>query len=247
MTSADLFTQFMDFQYKARAGKIGTNFSVLAKSMVSCNRNVYSSNKNTFDVTEHLYTGEGNPIEYWYYNGKAVHDEIINIIKEKYINDREYIAIEKAKEDYKRIHGKEPDYGNFNEILEYSLDVGAIARNSLAGSNNNTFCFNGERINSFGTRISNFDQIIREYKKVTNKDKLLKEKVEAETAVKNIKRYINEREGEIDRLKKEKKDRLVKLKDETARLKEEIKETEKEVARLEKEYQEKKEAYEKLK
>ena len=247
MTSADLSEQFADFQYKVRAGKIVTNFSVLAKSMVSCNRFVYSSNKNTFNVTEHLYTGSGNPIEYWYNDGKAVHDEIINIIKGNYIKDREDVAMEKAIQDYKKIHGKEPDYGNFNEILEYSLDVGAIARNSSAGPNKNTFCFNGETINSFGTRIYDFDQIIREYKKVTNKDDLLKEKVDAETTIKNIKRYVNEREGEIDRLKKEKKDRLVRLKDETARLKEEIKETEKEIARLEKEYKEKKEAYEKLK
>ena len=248
MASADLYKNLIEFQYKAEVGRNSTNFSILAKSMVSCNRYVYSSNKNTFNDKEHLYTGERNPIEYWYNDGKAVRDELINIIKEKYANEENHIAMEKAKEDYRKKHGKNPDYGNFNEILEYSFDVVAIARNtSNVGSRKATFCFNGEKINSFGTRVWNFDEVIKEYKKVTNKDDLLKEKIEAETVIKRIEQYKKDRESEIDRLKKEKKDRIVRLKDETARLKEEIKETEKEVARLEKEYKEKKEAYDKLK
>ena len=240
MASADLYKQLKDLIYKANAGNYSTNFSTLAKAMVSCNRYVYSSNKNTFNVTEHLYAGSGNPIEYWYYDGKAVYDEVINIIKEKYTKDREYVAMEKAKEDYKRIHGKEPDYGNFNEILEYSLDVVAVARNSSQVGSNNTFCLNGEKINNFGTKIWQLDRIIKEYKRITSKQELLQEKSKAEGYLKQINDFKKARQKEIDFLKNQKADGI-------SRLKEEIKETEKEVARLEKEYQEKKEAYDKLK
>ena len=241
IASAELHKNLREFQYKAEVGRNNTNFSILAKSMVSCNGNVYSSKNNTFNVVEHVYSGSENPIEYWYNDGKAVQDELINIIKEKYTNERDHIAMEKAKEDYRKKHGKNPDYGNFEELLEYSFDVVAIARNtSNDGSGKATFCLNGEKINSFGTRVWKFDEIIKEYKKVTNKDELLKEKVEAETTVKNINRYINERENDIDRLKNGKNN-------ETGRLKEEIKMLEKEIARLEKEYKEKKQTYEKLK
>ena len=247
MASADLSKQLNEFEQKSSKGSSNINFSILAKAMVSCNRFVYSSNKNTFNVTEHLYTGEGNPIEYWYYDGKAVHDEIINIIKEKYTNDRGYIAIEKAKEDYKRIHGKEPDYGNFNEILEYSLDVVAIARNSSDNSSSKTFCLNGEKVNNYGTRFWNFDEIIKEYKKITNKNDLLNEKAKSQKELNDLEQYRKNKEAEIDNLKKRKSERIARLKEEIEETKKEIKETEKEVARLEKEYKEKKEAYDKLK
>ena len=240
MASADLIRQLQDFQNKVDRGIYGTNFSILAKAMVSCNRNVYSSNKNTFNILEYLYSGERNPIEYWYYDGKDVYDEVVKIINEKYANEYSEDAMVKAKKDYKRIHGKEADFGYFNDIIEYTVGIAAIARNTSNTGLNNTYCLNGEKINSFVTKIWDFDQIIEKYKKITNKADLLKEKVEAETAIKRIEQYKKERESEIDRLKNGKNN-------ETGRLKEEIKEIEKEIARLEKEYKEKKEAYDKLK
>ncbi|MBS5776740.1 MAG: cell wall-binding repeat-containing protein [Finegoldia magna] len=246
MASADLYKQLKDFIYKANV-VYSTNFSTLAKAMVSCNRNVYSSNKNTFNVTEYLYNGQGNPIEYWYYDGKAVYDEVVKIINEKYANEYSQDAMVKAKEDYKRIHGKEADFGYFGDVIEYTVGIAAIARNTSNTGLNNTFCLNGGKMNSFVTRIWNFDEIIRGYKDVTNKDDLLNEKAKSQKELNDLEQYRKNRKAEIDRLKKEKNDRLARLKDETARLKEEIKEIEKEIARLEKEYKEKKEAYDKLK
>ncbi|WP_396337684.1 cell wall-binding repeat-containing protein, partial [Finegoldia magna] len=241
MASADLFKQLEDFQIKTRSGYYGTNFSILAKAMVSCNRNVYSlnTNKNTSVILEYLYSGEKNPIEYWYYDGKSVYDELVKTIKEKYVYENTEVAMNKAKEDYKKVHGKEPDFGYFGDLLEYAVDIAAIARNSSVGSNN-TFCLNGEKINRFGTVVGNFDDIIREYKKFINKEDLLNEKTRAQSVIAEFEQYKKNRENDIERLKNEKKDGL-------AKLKEEIKETEKEVARLEKEYKEKKEAYDKLK
>ena len=241
IASAELHKNLREFQYKAEVGRNSTNFSILAKSMVSCNGNVYSSKNNTFNVVEHVYSGSENPIEYWYNDGKAVQDELINIIKEKYTNERDHIAMEKAKEDYRKKHGKNPDYGNFEELLEYSFDVVAIARNtSNDDSGKAIFCLNGEKINSFGTRVYNFDKIINEYKNVTNKDDLLNEKAKSQEELKNLEQYKKNREAEIDNLKKQKREGI-------ARLKEEIKMLENDIARLEKEYQEKKAAYDKLK
>ena len=240
IASADLFDQLQDFQNKTLSEKYYTNFSILAKAMVSCNRNVYSSNKNTFNILEYVYSGDKNPIEYWYYDGKAVYDELVKIINDKYNNEYEHVAMKKAKEEYKRIHGKEVDFGYFGDVIEHTVGIAAIARNTSNTGLNNTFCLNGESINNFVTRIWDFYQIIQRYKYVTNKDKLLKEKVEAETVIKRIEQYKKDRESEIDRLKNGKNN-------ETGRLKEEIKMLEKEIARLEKEYKEKKEAYDKLK
>ena len=133
MASADLYKQLKDFIYKANV-VYSTNFSTLAKAMVSCNRNVYSSNKNTFSITEDLYSGEKNPIEYWYNDGKAVLDELKKI-EGKYYNYPEYIAKDLARKEYKRLHGKESVIGILVELLYSDDNFIAIARNTSKPAN----------------------------------------------------------------------------------------------------------------
>ncbi|OXZ26293.1 cell wall-binding repeat-containing protein [Finegoldia magna] len=241
LASADLLKQFKEFD--KTKGYFSTNLSILAKTMVSCNRNVYSSNKNTFNAVEHLYSGEGNPIEYWYNDGKAVHDELIKIIKEKYTNDDLYSAMEKAKEDYKKSHGKEPDLGLYGELLNRQYDIVAIATNSSKiGTNKNLFCLNGETQNSYGTWIDEgiFSLMIEEYNKILNKQELLKNKERAQQTIKEVEEYKKEREKDFERIKN-------KEDGETIFINSDIRDTEALIARLEKEYKEKKAAYEKLK
>lgn len=76
LASFDLYNQLNKVKRDFNYYDVDTNFTIMAKAMVSCNRNVYSSNKNTFSITEDLYSGEKNPIEYWYNDGKAVLDEL---------------------------------------------------------------------------------------------------------------------------------------------------------------------------
>ena len=244
LASADLLKQFREYTLKNANRTSGMNFSILAKAMISCNRYVYSSNseKNTFNVTEHLYTGEGNPIEYWYNDGKAVRDELVRIIKEKYTKEPEYIAKNKAKEEYKRIHGKEPDFGLFGELLNRDDDIIAIARNTSKNGSNNTFCLNGDSQNSYGIWMSDseFSAMINDYKRVTNEQELLKDKERAQQQIKEVEEYKKEREERIERLKNYEDS-------ETDQIRREIRWLENDIANWEKEYQEKKAAYDKLK
>lgn len=244
LDSADLLKQFNKYTFKNARSSFGMNFSILAKAMISCNRYVYSSNseKNRFNVTEHLYTGEGNPIEYWYNDGKAVRDELVRIIKEKYTKEPEYIAKNKAKEEYKRIYGKEPDFGLFGELLNRHDDIIAIARNTSKNGSNNTFCLNSDSQNSYGIWMSDleFSAMINDYKRVTNEQELLKDKEIAQQKIKEVEKYKKEREERIERLKN--------YEDfETDQIRMEIRGLENDIARWEKEYQKDKEAYDKLK
>ena len=243
LASADFYKQFNEFQSKNRGVHTSTNFSILAKAMVSCNKNVYSSDKNRFNNVEYLYTGNNNPIEQWYFNEKVVYDELVRIIKDKYLNENDDVAMEKAKEDYRKKHLKEPVIDRYESLLKVSFQLVAIAKNSSEELlDKYTFCLNGESLKKFDTIIQDytFNEIIMNYKKITNKQVLLEEKTNAQETIKQLQLNKAHREKMIQRLKDMEDD-------ETARLKEEIKETEKEVARLEKEYQEKKEAYDKLK
>ena len=242
--SFELSKQHEKFQYEAKAGRFETNLTILAKTMVSCNRNVYSSNKNTFSVTEYLYSGDENPIAYWYNDGKAVHDELLKIIGEKYSNnwnEWENNAMEKAIQDYKRIHGKEADLGHFGELLKRDVDVIAIARNSSKnGSNNNTYCLNADNFRNYGRFSSNYAGFFEHYKHITNKDKLLSNKKSLEMELSREEMRKKEREERIERLKNHEDFN-------TSDIRNSIKYLEEDIARWEKEYQKDKEAYEKLK
>ena len=242
--SFELSKQHEKFQYEAKAGRFETNLTILAKTMVSCNRNVYSSNKNTFSVTEYLYSGDENPIAYWYNDGKAAHDELLKIIGEKYSNnwnEWENNAMEKAIQDYKRIHGKEADLGHFGELLKRDVDVIAIARNSSKnGSNNNTYCLNADNFKNYGRFSSNYAGFFEHYKHITNKDKLLSNKKSLEMELSREEMSKKEREERIERLKNYEDS-------ETDQIRMEIRWTENDIANWEKSLKKDKEAYDKLK
>lgn len=242
--SYDLSKRLEKFRREAKADRYETNLSILAKAMVSCNRNVYSSNKNTFNIVEYLYSGEGNPIEYWYNGGKAVHDELIKIIYEKYSNnwnEWEDNAMEMAKKEYKRIHGKEADLGHFGELLNRKDDVIAIARNSTKnGSNNETYCLNADDYKNYGRVSSNYTGFFERYEHITNKDQLLRDKKSLEMDLNREEMYKKEREERIERLRNYEDS-------ETDQIRMEIRWIENDLANWEKEQQENKAAYDKLK
>lgn len=240
MASFDLYKQLNEFKSNNYYYSLSTNLSILAKAMVSCNRNVYSSENNAFNVVEHVYSGSENPIEYWYGDGKAVYDELKTIIKEKYNNEYEDMAMKKAKEEYKRIHGKEADLGHFAELLNRQYDIVAIATNSSKiGTNKNMFCLNAESLDS-KVPLNKYDGIYEKYKRITDEYYLLKDKEEAEDWIKRV---------EWDKIQREKKTEDLKNHEdnETRRIRNTIKYLEEDIAHWEKSLKKDKEAYEKLK
>lgn len=240
----ELSYQLKEFRRKSKSDMFETNLTILAKTMVSCNRNVYSSNKNTFNIIEYLYSGEENPINYWYNDGKAVYEELLKIIGEKYSNnwnEWENNAMENAKKEYERIHGKEADLGHFGELLNRRDDVIAIARNSSKnGSNGFTYCLNADNYKNYGRVSSSYAGFFEHYKHITDKDKLLRDK-------KSLEMELNREEMD----KKEREERIKRLKNyedsETNQIRKEIGWIENDLANWEKEQQENKAAYDKLK
>ena len=240
MASFDLFKQLNEIKSNNYYFSLSTNLSILAKAMVSCNRNAYSSNTNTFNVIEHVYSGEENPIEYWYNDGKTVYDELMKIIREKYPDTYSNIAMDKAKEEYKRIHGREADLGYFGELLNRQYDIVAIATNSSKiGTNKNMFCLNAESVDS-KVPLNKYDGIYEKYKRVTDEDDLLEEKERAEGWLNIVESDKKHRDNQIEDLKNHEDN-------ETRDIRSSIKYLEEDIARWEKEYQKDKEAYEKLK
>ena len=242
--SFELSQQLKEFRRKAKSDMFETNLTILAKTMVSCNKNVYSSNKNTFNIIEYLYSGEENPINYWYNDGMAVHEELLKIIGEKYSNnwnEWENNAMENAKKEYERIHGKEADLGHFGDLLNRRDDVIAIARNSSKnGSNGVTYCLNADDYKNYGRVSSSYAGFFEHYKHITDKDQLLGEK-------KSLEMELNREEMD----KKEREERIKRLKNyedsETDQIRREIGWIENDLANWEKDQQEKKAAYDKLK
>lgn len=240
MASFDLYKQLNEIKNINYYYDLNTNLSILAKAMVSCNRNAYSSKNNTFNVLEHVYSGSENPIEYWYNDGKAVYEELRKIIEEKYPDTYSNIAMDKAKEEYKRLHGKEADLGHFAELLNRQYDIVAIATNSSKiGTNKNMFCLNAERLNS-KFELNKYDGIYEKYPRITDEYYLLHDKEEAENWIKRVESDKKEREKKMEDLKNHEDY-------ETHRIRELIKITEDDIANWEKILKEKKAAYDKLK
>ena len=240
MASFDLYKQLNEIKSNNYYYSLSTNLSILAKAMVSCNRNAYSSNTNTFNVIEHVYSGEENPIEYWYNDGKAVYNELMKIIREKYPDTYSNIAMDKAKEEYKRIHGREADLGYFGELLNRQYDIVAIATNSSKiGTNKNMFCLNAESVDS-KVELNKYDGIYEKYPRITDEYYLLQDKEEAENWIKRVESDKKEREKEMEDLKNHEGN-------ETRRIRNSIKYLEEDIAHWEKSLKKDKAAYDKLK
>ncbi|MDU2544662.1 MAG: N-acetylmuramoyl-L-alanine amidase, partial [Finegoldia magna] len=239
LASFDLYNQLNKVKRDFNYDDVDTNFTIMAKAMVSCNRNVYSSNKNTFSITEDLYSGEKNPIEYWYNDGKAVLDELKKI-EGKYYNYPEYIAKDLARKEYKRIHGKESVIGILVELLYSDDNFIAIARNTSKNSSYNTFCLNAESDEVSEKPKSKHDWNFDKYKRITDEYSLLEDKEGAENWIKRVESDKKEREKEMEDLKNHEDD-------ETRRIRNSIKYLEEDIAHWGKSLKKDKEAYDKLK
>ena len=226
--------------------KLDTNFEILAKAMVSCNRSVDPSlgHRRTFRVWENLAWGYVNPYKGWYDKEKLVYEELMDTINTKYSGEDANVAMEKAKADYRAKHnGKEPVIGHYTNILSNSINVVAVTKNSVAlryGSN--TFCMNGDFGYGYSTFIKEekYREIINEYKKVTDKKALLEEKEKTEKTLKDIEEIKADRKKKIENLKKGDDEK-------TLEINEKIKTKESELELAQNQYEKAKQTYDKLK
>ena len=226
--------------------KLDTNFEILAKAMVSCNRSLdyTKGHRHTFRVWENLHWGVTNPFKGWYDDEKLVYEELMNTINTKYSTEPTESAMEKAKADFMIKHnGKKPVIGHYTNILSNSISVVAVTKNSSQnGYFRNTFCMNGD----FGIRYSTFikeekyREIINEYKKVTDKKALLEEKEKVEKTLKDIEEIKADRKNKIENLKKGDDEK-------TLEINEKIKTKESELELAQNQYEKAKQTYEKLK
>lgn len=226
--------------------KLDTNFEILAKAMVSCNRSLdyTKGHRHTFRVWENLHWGVTNPFKGWYDDEKLVYEELMDTINTKYSAENKDAALEKAKADFMIKHnGKKPVIGHYTNILSNSISVVAVTKNSSQnGYFRNTFCMNGD----FGIRYSTFikeekyREIINEYKKVTDKKALLEEKEKAEKTLKDIEEIKADRKNKIENLKKGDDEK-------TLEINEKIKTKESELELAQNQYEKAKQTYDKLK
>ena len=226
--------------------KLDTNFEILAKAMVSCNRSVDPSlgHRHTFRVWENLHWGVTNPFKGWYDDEKLVYEELMNTINTKYSTEPTESAMEKAKADFMIKHnGKKPVIGHYTNILSNSISVVAVTKNSSQnGYFKNTFCMNGDFGHRYNTFIKEekYREIINEYKKVTDKKELLEEKEKAEKTLKDIEEIKADRKNKIENLKKGDDEK-------TLEINEKIKTKESELELAQNQYEKAKQTYEKLK
>ena len=226
--------------------KLDTNFEILAKAMVSCNRSLdyTKGHRHTFRVWENLHWGVTNPFKGWYDDEKLVYEELMNTINTKYSTEPTESAMEKAKADFMIKHnGKKPVIGHYTNILSNSISVVAVTKNSSQnGYFRNTFCMNGDfgiRYNTF-IKEEKYREIINEYKKVTDKKALLEEKEKVEKTLKDIEEIKADRKNKIENLKKGDDDK-------TLEIKEKIKTKESELELAQKQFEKAKQTYDKLK
>ena len=226
--------------------KLDTNFEILAKAMVSCNRSLdyTKGHRHTFRVWENLHWGVTNPFKGWYDDEKLVYEELMNTINTKYSTEPTESAMEKAKADFMIKHnGKKPVIGHYTNILSNSISVVAVTKNSSQnGYFRNTFCMNGDFGYGYSTFIKEekYREIINEYKKVTDKKALLEEKEKAEKTLKDIEEIKADRKNKIENLKKGDDDK-------TLEIKEKIKTKESELELAQKQFEKAKQTYDKLK
>lgn len=226
--------------------KLDTNFEILAKAMVSCNRSwdYTKGHLKTFRVWENLHWGVTNPFKEWYDDEKLVYEELMNTINTKYSTEPTESAMEKAKVDFMTNHnGKKPVIGHYTNILSDKINVVAVTKNSSQnGYFRNTFCMNGDfgfRYNTFITE-EKYREIINEYKKATDKKALLGEKEKAEKTLKDIEETKAIRAKKIENLKKGDDEK-------TLELKEKIKLKESELQLVQEQFEKAKQTYDKLK
>ena len=198
--------------------KLDTNFEILAKAMVSCDRSLdyTKGHRHTFSVWENLYWGATNPFKGWYDDEKLVYEELMNTINTKYSAENKDVALEKAKADFMiKYNGEKPVIGHYTNILSDSINVVAVTKNSSQnGYFRNTFCMNGDFGHGYKTFISEekYREIINAYAKINDKKYLLEEKASAQKTIKDIENEKNSRKQKIQNLKKGNTEKIIKIK-----------------------------------
>lgn len=226
--------------------KLDTNFEILAKAMVSCNRSVdYTlGHRGTFSVWENLAWGYADPFDGWYFKEKEIYNELLSIIKEKYSDLPENQAMDRAMEDYAKAHNMPnlPVIGHYTNILANELNVTAVTRNLKGIQFNSVYCMNGDFGYGYKAFISEekYREIINAYANSNDKKHLLEEKAKAQKTIKDIEKEKELGLQKIENLKKGNTDKIIKIK-------QDIKLTEKEIQKAEKDYNIHKVLYDKVK
>ncbi|MCI5839530.1 MAG: hypothetical protein SOZ89_02450 [Peptoniphilaceae bacterium] len=134
-----------------------TNFTILAKAMVSANRstNALNGHRGTFNVAENLAWGYNDPFDGWYTKEKKLYNANHN-------------------EKYEKI-------GHYLNIMNKDLKLVAIAQNDNPKLNERysvTHALNSDRItnNDLTIEATKYVEIIESYKKELDK-KVLEEKI----------------------------------------------------------------------
>ena len=198
--------------------KLDTNFEILAKAMVSCDRSVdhTKGHRDTFSVWENLAWGYADPFDGWYFKEKEIYNELLRIAREKYSNSTENHAMDKAKEDYARTHNMQnlPVIGHYTNILANELNVTAVTRNLKGIQYNSVHCMNGDFGHGYKIFISEekYREIINAYAKINDKKYLLEEKASAQKTIKYIENEKKSRKQKIENLKKVNTEKIIKIK-----------------------------------
>ncbi|OXZ31827.1 hypothetical protein B9N57_00240 [Finegoldia magna] len=226
--------------------KFDTNFEILAKSIVSCNRSLdYTlGHRGTFSVWENLAWGYADPFKGWYFEEKEIYNELLSIVKEKYSDLQKNEAMDKAMEDYKKAHNLQdlPVIGHYTHTVAKGLDVTAVTRNLKGVQFSTVHCMDSDSIWDDSPRLSEgkYREIINAYVKSNDKKYLLEEKAKAQKTIKDIENEKISRKQKIENLKKGNTDKIIKIK-------QDIKLTEEEIQKAEKNYNIHKVLYDKVK
>lgn len=226
--------------------KFDTNFEILAKSIVSCNRSVdYSlGHRGTFSVWENLAWGYADPFDGWYFKEKEIYNELLSIAKKKYSDLPENQAMDRAMEDYRQAHNMKdlPVIGHYTHTMANGLDVTAVTRNLKGVQFSTVYCMDSDYIWNDSIKISEekYREIINAYVKSNDKKHLLEEKANAQKTIKDIEKEKELRLQKIENLKKGNTDKIIKIK-------QDIKLTEEEIQKAEKDYNIHKVLYDKVK
>ena len=226
--------------------KFDTNFEILAKSIVSCNRSVdYSlGHRGTFSVWENLAWGYADPFDGWYFKEKEIYNELLSIAKKKYSDLPENQAMDRAMEDYRQAHNMKdlPVIGHYTHTMANGLDVTAVTRNLKGVQFSTVYCMDSDYIWNDSIKISEekYREIINAYVKSNDKKYLLEEKANAQKTIKDIEKEKELRLQKIENLKKGNTDKIIKIK-------QDIKLTEEEIQKAEKDYNIHKVLYDKVK
>lgn len=146
-----------------------TNFSILAKAIVSANVSTdpAGGHRRTFRVFENLAWGLTDPFDGWYFREKEIYKSLLAQV-ENYKKENPSASEESPRALLKQLEEENrPKIGHYLNILNSEVGLVAIAENSIPGANRygNTHAMNGDW-GGGELRISE-----EEYRKIIEEDK----------------------------------------------------------------------------